>query len=444
MKAELRASPIEARGEKIFTLPIESLLHGERGVARLAGRAVFVPFVVPGDRVSLRIVRSRRRYVEAELVEVVEPSKDRRDVPCPHYGRCGGCHWLHIEYPAQLAAKERNLLDCMRRLGRLEPRELLPPVASPEEFEYRHRVRLRGRIRKGRLEVGFLAPGSHRVVPHERCWLYRQEIRHLLGDLSDALPEGCDGSLQIVAALGGQRQDLFFVLPRQDLAEHCAEAFRRIESRWQCSWEVHCEQTGTSIRSEAPRRIAYELDGARGPLAIFGAARAFMQSNVTLNRELVAEVLRWAALEGKERVLDLYGGNGNFTVPLATTGASVCSVETDPEAVALARENFRLSEGRATMVEGHAEEIVKDWATAGRGFDLVLIDPPRRGARDLVEPLLALAPKRILYVSCEPSTLARDLAPLVAGGYEFTRLRLFDMFPQTHHLESLAELVRRS
>lgn len=421
----------------LIPLTIEKVVHGGRGLGRWHGLPVFVTEVLEGERVDARITALRKGYVEAAVAEVVIPSASRLAPPCTVYSACGGCQLQHATYHAQLDIKRAAVRETLRRLGALDI-DVPPVVPSPHPFGYRLRAQLKiGRAARSRV-LGFFAAGSHTVVASPLCAVLHSRLQAALAVLSELVARsepGMDGLRDVE-------------LQTTSLTEECVVVLR-FRSRRSAALDALVRE----LRTVLPLRgvVAYGPPGRRvygedwleervEDLTCRVSDRTFLQINAGANAALVATVVAWAALTGRERVVDLYAGFGNFSLPLAAAGR-VTAVESAPTAVMDAQWNAR-SSSRAVRVIGRGVEA---WLPKpeDRGPDLVVLDPPRVGlTRAALARVLSLNAARLLYVSCEPATLARDAARFAVAGYRVARVQCFDFFPHTAHVETLAELQR--
>jgi 23S rRNA (uracil1939-C5)-methyltransferase len=387
-------------------LRIDSLAAGGEGVGRAAdGLVVFVPHTAPGDRVRVRLgappAGRRRRHARGALLALLEAGPGRVEAPCPAFGECGGCAWQHVAYPAQLAAKARILRDALARIGGL-PLSALPPITpSPQPYGYRARARLRSA--GGR--VGYRRRGSHQLCAVTRCPVLLPRLEQKLAELACGnLP---DGQWELAAGRDGVR---------------AAPVYAR-EGAARPAPEPGCPS----------ERLELEVAGER----IGFSAGVFAQSNALLLEALCQGVLAQAGRGGL--ALELFAGAGLFTLPLARRFERVVAVEGNALAAADLRRN--LARAGCDNVEVRAEPV-EELRPDELAADVVVLDPPRAGvARALAETLARVAP-RVVYLSCDPATLARDLGRLVAGGLALRRVEAFDLFPQTPHVEALAVLER--
>jgi 23S rRNA (uracil1939-C5)-methyltransferase len=420
------------------------------GIVSLGGKRVFVPGALAGETVRLRRVRSRSNYDEAELLEVLTPSPLRVEPRCAVFGRCGGCRLQHLAPAAQLAMRERALLDVLQRIGNVVPSRVLAAV-SGEDFGYRRRARLAVRSvpGKGRVLVGFSERDSSRITDMVRCETLHPRLAPLPGEISVLV-----GSLSIarripqveVAVADNATALVFRVLDEPTIAD--LGALRAFRDRH--DFRVLLQRGGTDdIAPLDPGRddadLWYEIPGA-GVRLTFGPTD-FIQVNAVVNQRMIAQALELLRLDAGMRVLDLFCGIGNFTLPLARHAGYVLGVEGVAAMVARATRNAHLNGiGNAGFrVADLAEPGLQTggWPEAAGGFDAVLLDPPRAGAAALLPVLPATGARRILYVSCHPGTLARDAGVLVRDlGFELTAAGVLDMFPHTSHAESVALFER--
>jgi 23S rRNA (uracil1939-C5)-methyltransferase len=413
-------------------IEIEEMTLGPYGVGRLDGKAVLVANSAPGDVLQVSISDTRRDYSVARLESIVRPGPSRRLPPCRFLPRCGGCDWQQIAYPEQAAAKARLIAAQLgRTLGlKLDPHGLLAP--APAEFGYRSRLRLRV---KGNGALGFFELGSNRFVEVDRCLLAGEDFSFAAAHrFVSALAGRCD-EIEIVKA--GLRQTLVAWL--RGRVQH-ADIKRANEILAAVDGIA-----GVILRGGGDRvalgEVSVTLELEPG-MRLTADADAFSQVNQECNRLLVASVMEQAAIEPGTSVLDLFCGAGNFSLPAARRGARVLGVDADPVAIGAAQRNaaaLEFSDARFAAMEarGMAPFLLK----AGYRPQVVILDPPRSGARELMTTLIKLAAARVLYVSCDVATLARDLRILTDSGYAVSSVKAFDFFPNTHHCEVLALLT---
>lgn len=416
-----------------YDVEIDGIASSGAGVGRLPeGRAVFVHRTVPGERVRIRLTREKKRWAEGRLLEVLDASPERREAPCPHYDRCGGCTLEHLEYEAQLRWKGRIVRDALERIGGIS-RDPPPVAASPEEFRYRSRITLTLRRLGGdRVVAGFhelgkpdriVDMGGDCLLPEESIAAVWDGIRRHWGPGARALPGGRELRLTlrstevgVVLAVEGGRG-------RGDLEE----LLRRVEglvAAWHVDDAGERRVAGSEVVTE---RFLGEDVEVRGS--------AFLQVNRAAGEALQTRLLARVGDPSGLHVVEGYCGLGVVGRILARKGARVTGIELDPEAVRGARAG---AEAGQEIVEGRVEEELPDRLPA----DLILVNPPRTGLEERIPEILAASDvPRILYVSCDPATLARDLERL-APRFRLDALEAFDLFPQTAHVEVLAGLER--
>ncbi len=422
-------------------LRIEKLVYGGDGLARLpAGEVVLVPGVLPGELVRARLGRKRKGVHQAAVETVLEPSPDRIEPPCGSEVRCTGATWPFIAYPAQLRLKQEILLDTLLRTGGIAPARPLPMLASPCTDHYRLRTQFNVRQDGNTQRIGFFRPGTYRLVEVEDAFLLHPlinraltEIRKLLRRLPplqevhvNASPAGEVLILLFAAGDSLPPQESFFSNLRAALPAVIGVAgFARKRKTF---------SLGTSV-------LNLDVEG----LGLRAEEGNFFQVNWDQNRRMVTTVLDFAAPEKSETVLDLYCGIGNFSLPLAKRAARVVGIESGFSAVENARLNARLNGiGNAEFIADDLQKGLKTLLERKTRADVVVLDPPRAGATlKTLERILAFVPHRIVYVSCNPSTLARDLKFLRLFGFRPDRLQPVDMFPWTWHIECVVELLRQ-
>ena len=432
--------------ESSVLLQIEKLVHGGKGLAHNDSLAVFVPGVLPGESVRALLDRPRKDYADGQLVEVVTPSTDRITPPCPVYGRCGGCQLQHAMPAAQLELKRAILAETLSRVGGLRDLSVPGLVASPDNFGYRNRARFAVfHDGPGRTTLAYHEGGSARLIPISECLVLARPLNEMVTHLNTLLPaSGQMGLLEVSLTASSDTAEVVIRYLAERATRREAEAwFRRVRDRGGVRGQVLIAGRGREARRwvEGKTALTERIAGC----TFRYSDGSFAQANTKLNTALAASVQNWAVdglAASPLRVLELYAGVGNFGLPIAREGALVTLVEGNRTALADARENAKINHiGRCRFREMSAEAMLT--ASAAGEYDLVLLDPPRTGlSKEALVSLIRLGPPRILYVSCDPSTLARDLRAVVAAGYRVARLQGYDLFPQTMHIETLVELVR--
>lgn len=400
--------------------------YGGRALGALNGKVVMIKGAIPGERVEARIEEEKRDYIKAETVSVLEPSSDRVEPPCPLFGVCGGCQLQYIAYQRQVSLKEEVLRSSLQRLAKVEP-PFEPPLIHVPPWHYR----LRGRFKAGKAGVGFYREKTREVVALQSCPLMHERINGALAAARDLLGSveykeihiSTDGSSGCTALLKG-------IKDRQKEAERAGA--RLLDAGF--SGAV-VEREGSAPLSFGEPRITLDLEG----LEYVSSPLSFFQSHWELNRAAARVIKERLAPLAGTRVLDLYSGAGNFSLLLAREGAEVIAVEENPASV---QEGLRNLE--RNWIENYrfiaqpAERL-----SLSETVDIVITDPPRLGlTKAALGKILALRPERLVYVSCNPATLSRDLGTLAAA-YEIASVRAVDFFPQTYHIEALVFLRRR-
>ena len=429
------AAPVEA--------DIERLSHEGRGVARVAGKTVFVEGALPGERVRLRYTRRHGQYDEGVMLELLRASPARIAPKCAHVERCGGCSLQHLSSAAQIAHKQAVLLELLEHQAEVRPARVLPPLTAGA-WGYRRRARLSVRYVRKREEllIGFREKHSHYVADLRRCETLvpaigtrLTELRELIGGLS------CAAEIPQIEIAAGDDEVALLVRHLRPLSEADRERLRAYAAA--SGLRVYAQPGAIDSLERLdgpPAPLAYEIDGLR----LEFLPGDFVQVNAAMNRAVVPLAIELLDLDPADRVLDLFCGLGNFTLPLARRAAAVVGVEVETGLVARAAANAaRLGLHRARFVAANLFEPAGIAAIPREPFTRVLLDPPRSGAAELLEAFDFRGVARVCYVSCNPVTLARDAAVLVRRhGYRLDAAGVLDMFPHTTHVESIASFVR--
>lgn len=426
---------------------VESLTHEGRGVAHIDGKAVFIDGALPGEEVMIRLHNRKRQYDEASTIEVIKASSDRVSPKCRHFDICGGCSLMHLDPDAQVRAKQSVLIEQFRHLAKLEIPHLLPPLQA-EVWGYRRKARLGVRYvsKKGKVLVGFRERRSGWLADLEQCEVLHPSVGYLLPQLSELIygMEARERIPQIEVAISDEITALVF-RHLDDLSS--ADCEKLIAFGKDHGLQIHLQAKGPDsvyclYPDDAPE-LAYELPefGVRNRFR----PTDFTQVNRGINLQMVHRAVEMLDPQGDERILDLFCGLGNFTLPLARRGAEVVGVEGETALVERAAENARRN--GVENVQYHVSDLSEDmlnapWAAGG--FQKLLLDPPRSGAFEVLPLVAKLGPSRIVYVSCNPATLARDAGELVHRyGYRLESAGVMDMFPHTGHVESIAMFEKK-
>lgn len=380
-----------------FEVEVERILPGGMGLAHADGKTIFVALAAPGDRVRVRVEREQGNVLFASIEEIVTPSPLRIEPPCRYFGRCGGCDFQQLTYETQLAAKAEIIRDCLHRIARLE--NVPEIVVTPSPNDWRYRMRATWQIDRELQRVGYYERGSRRVCDVVDCAVLKPELQATLEHVRATEWNEFPVDLKHLDAVAGEN------------GVSLSPAFGQFETN---------ELTLT----------------VRGEVYNYNAGTFFQ-----INPSLLAPMIEFALADASgETALDLYCGVGLFTLPLSRQFAKVTGVEANAGAVRFARRN--LQRAGLTNASVTTASVTNWFRSPARGpVDFVLLDPPRAGAESaVIKGILNLKPAQISYVSCDPATLARDLKKLIAGGYRIDSILAFDLFPQTHHVETVVRL----
>lgn len=440
------AVPAARPNQRLGEFLIDRLSHDGRGVTQWQGKTLFVADALTGERVTARFISEHGRYAEAVVDEVIEASAQRVEPPCPHYRLCGGCQLQHMPADRQLQVKQDALLEQMQRWGGLAPRRILPAVQSPATG-YRSRARLGVWYEKdGSVTLGFRQRQSKQLTQIETCLVLAPSLNRLLAPLQAWLSQlEAAGAVTHVELIESSAAPGIILRHTKRLTARDRQQLALLTQAEGCQVWLQGEKGAalSTIEGEAcDPRLDYCLPDFS--LTMGFHPQDFIQVNPTVNRLMINQALDLLNLDGTERVLDLFCGIGNFTLPLAQRSAEVIGIEAVEEMVARGRENAAAN-GLQNVTFMGADlsklSINQLMQRCGR-VDAVLLDPPRDGAREVVANLGQLAAQNIVYVSCNPATLARDAKILAASGYQLDSLGVLDMFPHTAHVESMALFVR--
>lgn len=454
-----------------ISLDVTGLAFGGRGIARVDGYTIFVDGAVPGDRVMARIVKKKKSYAEARVLDLAEPSPDRTDAPCRYSGMCGGCKWQFLKYEKQLEYKREHVSEAMAHIGGLHGVEVFDTIASEKLFGYRNKMEFSCSDRRwllpeelGDMDVeksfalGLHVPGAFdKIIDIDRCFLHPEAGNRILGDArnymkTSGLPaygiRSHEGFWRFVMLrhsayydrwlvnliTSEDRPDAVLPLAEQLVAAHgsVAGVVNNISSKKAAIAVGDFEKplAGRSVLHERLGDFSFEI-----------SANSFFQTNTRGAEALYETVSRFAGLSGGEFVVDLYCGTGTIGIWLSEAAGQVLGLEIVESAVMDARKNCRINNvDNCSFVAG---DVRQSLSAVERRPDLLVIDPPRAGMhKDVVEKVASMAPEKIVYVSCNPATLARDVS-LLAADYRVEKIQPVDMFPHTYHIEAVAKLTKR-
>jgi 23S rRNA (uracil1939-C5)-methyltransferase len=410
---------------------LEGIAQGGEAVGRWKGQVIFVQGGLPGEVVALRLTARRRSFARGVVEEVLQPSRDRIKPRCPLFGNCGGCHWQYIAYPTQVDLKQTIVVEQCRHLGRIAELPLAAPLAMAEPWGYRSTAELH--LSPAGL-VGYYAARSHEVVPLEVCPLLAPALNDLLPPLQRLLPTLTPADRPKALTM------------RWSWAEECVLLLLTGGTR---QGALHLGEELAGLAAEVVWRHGRQMEVLHGrgyfhealdDLLLRVSPTAFFQVNVPQARRLLQAVRALLDPRPEDHLLDAYAGVGALSLPLLGSVRQVTAVESHPAAVADLRANVRrwADSGQVEVLAGPVERVLP--AHEGQ-YDLATLDPPRRGcAPAALQAILAGRPRRIVYVSCHPGTLARDIRILIDGGHRLRFIQLVDLFPQTFHVESVALL----
>ncbi|PWW34728.1 23S rRNA (uracil1939-C5)-methyltransferase [Paenibacillus pabuli] len=466
--APIEGLPVSKNEETV--IDIIGMNHDGEGVGRANGYTLFVQGALPGETVRVRVMKTKKQYGYAKLLEIVKASPDRVSAPCPIYDQCGGCQIQHMSYAGQLAWKRQLVVDNLQRIGKLnvlvEDAEgaeqqgirVLPTMGMDEPWRYRNKAQVPIGAADGGLVGGFYAKGSHRIIDMDTCLIQHEHNDEVVAKVKEigshfgisAYNEETGRGLlrHVVVKKAFRTGEMMLVLvtngrdiPHKDAwIGSIREAIPHVASICQ---NVNKKQTNVIFGDETRvlwgRDVIYDYIG---DVQFAISARSFYQVNPVQTEVLYGKTVEYAGLSGKETVIDAYCGIGTISLFLAQHADQVYGVEIVPEAIEDARSNAMLNEMKNVKFEvGASEDVIPRWKEQGIEADVIVVDPPRKGCDPrLLDTILEMKPERVVYVSCNPSTLARDLRLLEDGGYRTVEVTPVDMFPHTVHVECCALL----
>lgn len=467
--AVIAGLPVAKNDEVV--IDIIGMNHDGEGVGRAEGYTLFVAGALPGEKARVKVLKTKKQYGYAKLLDVVEASADRVTPPCPIYDKCGGCQLQHFGYDAQLAWKRQHVVDALERIGKLRVAEgapadgdhavvVRPTLGMAEPWRYRNKAQVPVGITDGALVGGFYARGSHRIVDMETCLIQHESnddvvsrvkaIGRRLGITAYDEETGRGLLRHVVVKVGFRTGEMMLVLvtngdriPHEE--EWIAAIREEMPSVVSICQNVNTRQTnvifGDVTRVLWGREVIFD---SIGDVKFAISARSFYQVNPLQTEVLYGKTVEYAGLSGQETVIDAYCGIGTISLFLAQHAKRVYGVEIVKEAIEDARVNAELNGmSHVTFEVGASEDVIPAWKEQGIEADVIVVDPPRKGCDPrLLDTILEMKPERVVYVSCNPATLARDLRLLEDGGYRTVEVTPVDMFPHTVHVESVALLVR--
>ncbi len=449
--------PIEKNEHYELTI-IDMGSKGE-GIGKINDFTVFIPRAVTGDVVEVRIVKVKKSFGYGKLVKLITPSPFRAKPICEVADTCGGCQLQHLTYQAQLDWKTKKVKDCLNRIGGLKEIEVLPTLGMEDPFHYRNKAQYPIRKINQKVQTGFFAPRSHQLIPIENCYIQNPKKEAIMKAVLAFLEEhhisiydeekhtGLVRHLMIKTGYHTDEIMVCLVINGQKLphSEAFVEAIKAVAPVTSIVLNHHLEKSNTILGDRCTVLAGEEtIIDHIGNLKFKISPLSFFQVNPEQTEVLYSKALEYAELTGNEIVWDAYCGIGSISLFLAQKAKKVYGVEIVPEAIENAKENAALNHiTNAEFFTGKAEEVIPHMYEQGIVADTIVVDPPRKGCdHKLLETLIKMAPNKIVYVSCDPATLARDLAYLVAEGYQVEKVQPVDMFPQTTHVETVVKLSR--
>ena len=413
-------------------LHIDSMAFKGYGVSRHGGKVIFVPFSVTGDEVEAEIVEERKNYSLAKTSRIVKPSSWRVEPRCPYFGRCGGCHWQHIDPLFQAEIKGGILNDILGRLGGLK--EIPPFSLAPSKHPYEYRVRVQLKVEgKG---IGYYQESSHRLVQIDHCPIAHPLVNETLSTLRQDFPF-LERLNEVEINVSPEEGKSILLLHSSQFLRGAEREARSFLGRHPVVKGIAMLAKGRSLRLGNPAlnfTVPFQWHGRQKTLSLRTSAETFSQVNLEQNQRLVQTVLEFSDLKGEEKLLDLYSGIGNLTLPLATEAQETLGIEGNKTAVEDARWNTKRNGiSHCRFVRTSVEEMLETFD--GPHPDVLVLDPPRTGFKALGTHMDRLHPKRVIYVSCDPTTLARDLRFFSEKEFRLQDIRLLDFFPQSYHME---------
>jgi 23S rRNA (uracil1939-C5)-methyltransferase len=452
-----KKAPVQ-KNDYIDNAYFEDLTHDGNGVTKVDGYPLFVPNALPGEEGRVKVVKPSKGYGFGRLVERTKESPHRQEPPCPIYRECGGCQIQHMTYEGQLQAKEKNVRDVMQRIGKLHDVTIHEVLGMEEPWRYRNKAQVPVGEKDGRFVAGFYQKRSHEIIDMDKCIIQYekndeviQQVKHVCerlgirpydetkhkGTLRHIMTRSAYTTGEVMVVLVTRTQEL----PHKK--EIIEELVSNIDGLKSIIHNVNGKKTNVIMGDETHVLWGEEvIHDEIGEVKFAISARSFYQVNPEQTKVLYEKALEYADLKGEETVIDAYCGIGTISLFLAQKAKKVYGVEIVPQAIADAKQNAALN--HMTNVEfkaGPAEVVIPDWYKDGISADVLVVDPPRKGCDEaLLNTILSMKPKRVVYVSCNPATLARDLRILEDGGYKTKEIQPVDMFPQTMHCEAVANI----
>ncbi|GKV57281.1 23S rRNA (uracil-C(5))-methyltransferase RlmCD [Sporosarcina sp. NCCP-2222] len=441
-----------------LTVTVEDLTHDGSGVAKVEGYPLFIPGALPGEEVEIKVGKTLKNYGFAQLLEVKQQAPNRVEAPCHVFWECGGCQLQHLSYEAQLQQKQKQVRDVIDRIAKLPHVPVHSVKGMQDPWRYRNKSQIPFSERNGHVVSGFFKTRTHHIVDTDVCIIQSEEADELMSTLKhemhalglDAYEEKAHRGMlrHLIVRKGRATGEIMVVLvtlkkkfpQKQAVVDLIKRVVPEVTSIMQ---NINPDKTNVIFGNET-----INLDGKSviidkiGDVQFEISARSFYQVNPVQTEVLYGQALEYAQLSGDETVIDAYCGIGTISLFLGQQAKEVYGVEIVPQAIEDAKRNAELNGiTNAYFEAGAAEEVIPSWYAEGKQFDVLVVDPPRKGCDEkLLTTILKYKPKRVVYVSCNPGTLARDLRILEDGGYRTQEIQPVDMFPQSSHVECVAWL----
>ena len=437
----------------------EDLTHDGAGVAKVEGYPLFVPNGLPGEKAKIKVIKVNKGYGFGRLMEITEASPYRVEPECPIYKECGGCQLQHMSYEGQLKAKEKQVSDVLQRIGKLENVKVHPVIGMENPWRYRNKAQVPIGEHEGGLIGGFYQQRSHQIIDMKACIIQQEKNDEVVKRVKEICningvraydEQKHKGELRhIMARYGLKSGEVMVVLVtrtneltgKKKIIEEIVKTIPGVKSIVQ---NINSKKTNVIFGDETKvlwgEEVIYD---SIGDIKFAISARSFYQVNPEQTKVLYDKALEYADLTGEENVIDAYCGIGTISLFLAQKARKVYGVEIVPEAIEDAKKNAELNGiSNVEFAVGEAETVIPEWYENGVVADVLVVDPPRKGCDDkLLQTIINMKPKKVVYVSCNPATLARDLRVLEDGGYQTVEVQPVDMFPQTMHVECVAQLI---
>jgi len=437
----------------------EDLTHEGNGVAKVDGYPLFVPNGLPGEKAKIKVIKLNKGYGFGRLIELYEKSPDRVEPNCPIYKECGGCQLQHLSYPGQLRAKHNQVQEVLTRIGKIENAIVHPVLGMEDPWRYRNKAQVPVGEREGGLIAGFYQKRSHDIIDMEACLIQQEKNDEVVQSIKRICEkhgvrayneQTHKGTLRhIMARYGMKTGEIMVVLitrntdlpNKNQIIQDIIQSNPDIKSIVQ---NINTKKTNVIFGDETKVLWGNEfIYDYIGNIRFAISARSFYQVNPEQTKVLYDQALKYAGLSGKETFIDAYCGIGTISLFLAQQAKKVYGVEIVPEAIEDAKRNAKLNEiENVEFAVGEAETVIPKWYEEWVKADVLVVDPPRKGCDEtLLQTIIEMKPKKVVYVSCNPATLARDLRILEDGGFKTAEVQPVDMFPQTMHVEAVAVLT---